>query len=191
MPRSPASRWWSGGWDSSYEAITGGQGPALPPLHPIPHTHREHQCGAVLSCVASWHRGRTPTAGSSGQGCSLSGGDGTRGAEGVHAGTGVCSPPHRPHTCSCTCSWAGRTGHWCSAPRPGRSPRRPPLQTHAPLGSGPGTRCPHRDTSHLWTWPRPWEHPPWGTGVQAGPSRAQPASGSVGRLECGQCGSVG
>ena len=40
-------------------------------------------------------------------------------------------PTRRPRTCSCTCSWAGRTGRCCSARRPARSPRQPPLRTQA------------------------------------------------------------
>ena len=106
-------------------------GAALPAPRARARTHRRCPCGAAPSCGASWRRLRTPTARSSARASSPAGADGTRGAGAARGGTAACSPPRRPRTCSCTCSWAGRTGRCCSARRPARSPRQPPLRTQA------------------------------------------------------------
>lgn len=110
------------------------QGLHLPPAH----THQRLWCPAVLSGVASLRHRHTPTAHSTAQGFSRAGAGGTRGVGAWGSGTAVCSPLCHRCRCSCTCSWAGRTRHWCSARHPGHSPHRPPLQTQVADMSGQG-----------------------------------------------------
>lgn len=100
------------------------------------HTYQRLWCPTVQSGVVSLRHHHTPTAHSTGQGLSRAGAGGTRGVGAWGLGTAVCSPPCHQCRYSCTCSWVGRTRHWCSVRHPGHSPHRPPLQTQVADMSG-------------------------------------------------------